>query len=110
MAVSTRTIDDAIVLDLLGRFDASAKQDVQQAIDEAMETGTSHLILNLEGVPIVDSAAIGLLAVNHKKFKEKGGRLSLVNPRPEVRLILDMVAMPKLIPSYNSIEEALVPA
>ncbi len=110
MAVSARTIKDAVVLDLSGRFDASAKQDVQQAIDEAMDTGATHLILNLAGVPIVDSAALGLLAVNHHKFKEKGGKLSLVNPQPEVRLILDMVAMPKLIPSYNSIEEAMSPS
>jgi len=107
MPVSARNIDNAVVLDLTGRFDAAAKQDVQHAIDEAMDTGTSHLILNLAGVPLVDSAALGLLAVNHNKFKEKGGKLSLVNPQPEVRLILDMVAMPKLIPSFNSIEEAL---
>jgi len=110
MAISARHIHDAIVLDLSGRFDAAAKQDVQHAIDEALETGTAHIILNLEGVPIVDSAALGLLAVNHNKFKEKGGKLSLVNPQPEVRLILDMVAKPKLIPSYDSIDEALSPA
>ncbi len=107
MAVSARNIDNAVVLDLTGRFDATAKHDVQHAIDEAMDTGTSHLILNLAGVPLVDSAALGLLAVNHNKFKEKGGKLSLVNPQPEVRMILDMVSMPKLIPSFNSIEEAL---
>jgi anti-anti-sigma factor len=110
MAVSVRNIEDAVVLDLSGRFDATAKEDVQRAINNAMDTGTLHLILNLAGVPIVDSAALGLLAVNHHKFKEKGGRLSLINPQPEVRLILDMVAIPKLIPSYNSIEEALAPA
>jgi anti-anti-sigma factor len=110
MAVSTRNIDNAVVLDLTGRFDATAKHEVQLAIDEAMDSGTSHLILNLAGVPLVDSAALGLLAVNHNKFKEKGGKLSLVNPQPEVRMILDMVAMPKLIPSFNSIEEAIAPA
>ena len=110
MAISARNINNAVVLDLTGRFDATAKQDVQQAIDEAIDTGTLHLILNLAGVPIVDSAALGLLAVNHNKFKEKGGKLSLVNPQPEVRLILDMVAMPKLIPSFNSLEEAIAPA
>ena len=77
MPVSARNIDNAVVLDLTGRFDAAAKQDVQHAIDEAMDTGTSHLILNLAGVPLVDSAALGLLAVNHNKFKEKGGKLSL---------------------------------
>jgi anti-anti-sigma factor len=107
MAVSARNVENAVVLDLTGRFDAAAKQDVQQAINEALDTGTLHLILNLAGVPLVDSAALGLLAVNHNKFKEKGGRLSLVNPQPEVRMILDMVAMPKLIPSFNSIEEAI---
>lgn len=107
MPISTRTIEDATVLDLTGRFDAAAKQEVQKAIDLAYETGSAHLILNLAGVPLVDSAALGLLALTHKKFKANGGKISLVNPQPEVRLILDMAAMPKLIPSFATIEEAL---
>ena len=110
MPVATRTIDNAVVLDLSGRFDSNAKKEVQQAIDEAFDAGTSHLILNLASVPLVDSAALGLLAVSNQKFKKSGGKLSLVNPQPEVRLILDMVAIPRLIPSYDSIEEALTTA
>lgn len=107
MAVGTRQAEDAIILDLYGRFDASAKREVQQAIDAAFSTGTSHVILNLTDVPIVDSAALGLLAINHQKVKRHGGRISLLNPKPEVRLILDMAAMPRLIPSYDTLEDAL---
>jgi len=107
MAVETRQVEDAIILDLYGRFDAGAKREVQQAIDAAFSTGTSHVILNLTDVPIVDSAAIGLLAINHQKVKQLGGRISLLNPKPEVRLILDMAAMPRLIPSFDTLEDAL---
>ena len=101
MAIETRQIEDAIILDLCGRFDAAAKKEVQQAIDAAFATGTSHVILNLTDVSLVDSAAIGLLAINHQKVKQKGGRISLLNPKPEVRMILDMAAMPRLIPSFE---------
>ncbi len=107
MAITTRSIDDATVLDLSGRFDVTAKQEVQDALDHAFESGSTHVILNLEGVPLVDSAALGLLAINHRKFKAIGGTISLLSPQPEVRLILDMVAMPKLIPSYSTLPEAL---
>jgi len=107
MPVTTRAINSAIVLDLFGRFDAAAKQEVKSAIEQAYEAGTTHLILNLAGVPLVDSAALGLLAISHQKFKRNGGKISLVHPQPEVRLILDMASMPTLIPSYDTIEEAI---
>lgn len=107
MPVTTRTIGEATVLNLTGRFDASAKKEVQRAMDQAYEAGSTHIILNLAGVPLVDSAALGLLALANRKFRANGGKISLVNPQPEVRLILDMAAMPKLIPSYATIEEAL---
>jgi stage II sporulation protein AA (anti-sigma F factor antagonist) len=107
MPITTRSIDDATVLDLTGLFDVSAKQEVQCALDHAFEAGSTHVILNLAGVPLVDSAALGLLAINHKKFKAIGGTISLLSPQPEVRLILDMAAMPKLIPSYGTLQEAL---
>jgi len=107
MPVMTREYPGAFVLDLAGRFDSSARQEVQTVLNRALEAGSHHVVFNLAGVPFIDSAAMGLLALNHEKFKQVGGRISLVNPQPEVRLILDMAAMPKLIPSYRTIEEAL---
>ena len=107
MPVATRELSDAFVLDLSGRFDCSARQEVQAALDKAIHAGSHHVIFNLAGVPFIDSAAMGLLALNHQKFQLAGGRISLVSPQPEVRLILDMAAMPKLIPSYRTLDQAL---
>ena len=108
MPVMTRVVQDAFVLDLVGRFESSAREEVQAALDQALEAESRHVIFNLAGVPFIDSAAMGLLALNHERFQDAGGRISLVSPQPEVRLILDMAAMPKLIPSYRTIEDALV--
>ena len=107
MPVTTRSVQDAFVLDLVGRFDSSARQEVQAALEQALEAGSRHVIFNLSGVPFIDSAAMGLLALNHERFQHAGGLISLVDPQPEVRMILDMAAMPKLIPSYRTIEDAL---
>lgn len=107
MPVTTREFQGARVLDLMGRFDSSARQDVQSALNEALKTGAHHVILNLVGVSFIDSTAMGLLALNHQKFRQAGGRISLVSPQPAVRLLLDMAATPKLIPSYRTLEEAI---
>ena len=107
MPVTTREFQGARVLDLMGRFDTSAKQEVQAALNQALDAGALHVIFNMAGVPFIDSTAMGLLALNHQKFQKAGGRISLVNPQPEVRLLLDMAATPKLIPSYRTLEEAI---
>lgn len=107
MPVTTREYQGTFVLDLVGRFDLESRERVQGILDEVLESGTRHVILNLSGVPFIDSAALGLLVVNHKKFQEAGGRISLVSPQPEVRLLLDMAATPKLIPSYQTLDEAV---
>ena len=95
------------VLTLRGDFTFPTRKDFTAAVQAAWAGGCSHLILNLEGVRFVDSAALGLLALTQSQCNLNRRRLSLVKPQPYVEEIFRLANIHLLIPIYASENAAL---
>ncbi|RMH08387.1 MAG: STAS domain-containing protein [Nitrospirae bacterium] len=108
MTITQRTVPGAIILDLSGRFEFTVRKTFTAALEKAQEHPERHIVLNFQGVPFVDSAALGLLALAHQTLKLNNGRLSIAAPQEYVRKILDLANFPKFIPVYNSVDEAVM--
>ena len=106
MKVTERQDGDFAILDLDGRFDFGSRRDFKEAVDRVQNAGSRYIILNLQDIAFVDSSALGLLVVAHQNLKLKEGRISLVNPQPYVRQILDLANVPRMIPVYHTVDEA----
>jgi anti-anti-sigma factor len=63
--------------------------------------------VDLGGVDFLASIGIRLLVVNAKAVANRGGKMLIVNPRPEVRHILDISGIPPIIPMYDDLRSAL---
>lgn len=62
------------------------------------ETWSSNrVILNLDKTNFVDSAAIGWLISTHKEFKAAGGTLVVHSVRSNVRQVLDLLKVGKIV-------------
>ncbi len=107
MQVTERQEQGATVVDLEGRFDFGSRREFKESMERLGEVGGQHIILNLEKVSFVDSSALGLLVVAHQNLKLKQGRISMVNPQTYVRQILELANVPKMIPVYPSLQDAL---
>lgn len=107
MQLKERKEQGATILDFEGRFDFSARREFKEAIEQIQERGEQQIILNLEGVSFIDSSALGMLVVAHQNSKLKQGHICLVNPQTYVRQILDLANVPKMIPVYNNVQDAL---
>ena len=107
MDLIQRTSDKATILALQGDFTFTARHDFTAAVETAWAGGCPHLILNLEGVRFVDSAALGLLALTQSQCNRNHRRLSLVKPQPYVEEILRLANIHLLIPIYASENAAL---
>lgn len=94
------------VLRLSGKFDSHARHEFQTAIGKAKQGGACHIILNLQGVTFLDSAALGLLANMHREFTSQGIHISLVNPQDYVKRVLELVKMDKLFSIHATEEQA----
>ena len=106
MNITQQLKDGVTVLDLSGRFEFSARKLFLGALQNAQEGSPHHIILNLEGVPFLDSAALGLLALAQQNLKAKNIPLSLMNPQDYVKKVLELANFPKFIPIVSTIAEA----
>lgn len=108
MKIVERQMDDALILDLSGRFEFQATPLFLVASDRVKDMTCQHLILNLEDVSFVDSAALGAIHVVHQKLAAIGGTMSIVNPLPHVQKLMERANLTSIIPIHTLEEEALL--
>ncbi len=106
MRITQRTRADVTVLELAEEFTYSTRKLLSGPVDGARQTGCRHLILDLQQVTFMDSAALGLLALTAQQFMTDQKQLSLVGPQGTVKQVLDLSNISQLIPIYATEEAA----
>ena len=86
-------------------LDAHAEHLLESAVHQAQEAHGRHILLNLEALSTIDSRGLGKLFLTYHHLNRQNIRLSLVNPRPMVREMLEFVNFPKLVRIYESIDD-----
>ena len=107
MFVSAHWCQDSKVINLTGRLDRSANLGLESNILGAQEEGCKYIILDFTHVAWVDSAGLGKIFLTYHHLNRKKVKFGIVNPRPDVLELLNLVAIPSLVPIYNTVEEAL---
>lgn len=74
---------------------------------DAMQQLTGNLtLIDLEGVPYVDSAGLGSLVKFFVSYKRHGRKLILVAPCPQVHSLMSMTKVETLFEVYPTIADA----
>ena len=107
MQIERSVLQDAVVIRIEGRFEFGTRHDYKRLIGQIVQEGHRRLVLDLEGVTFVDSSALGLLLLTDQNFKLKKGHFSLVKPTGYVRQVIELANLPRVIPVYDSIDEAI---
>jgi anti-sigma B factor antagonist len=81
--------------------------ELQKILWQTMDSGESHLVLNLKDVARIDSSGIGLLVKALSLAKERGGAVKLVNPSVLVLRTLKMCALLPLFEIHEEEEAAI---
>ena len=106
--VNTRSIPDkAHVVEVQGEIDVYTSPRVKEMINELIEQGRFHLIIDLEGVRYIDSTGLGVLIGALKKVREHEGRILLVCTNPQIKKIFNITGLVKIFEIYKDEEEAL---
>ena len=107
LLTSENPVTGAQILSFTGRFDKYAKDNLEAAIVRAQETGCHQIILNLACLAWIDSTGLGRILLTHFRVQPQGIRVSLINPTPRVREMLELVRIPDIIPIFDTSEEAM---
>ena len=106
LSVTQETQNGATVLNIYGRFEFKGRKVFTDSMRKVQEGPVTHVILNFQNVPYVDSAALGLLALAQQNLKLKNVRVSIANPQDYVKKVFELANLPKFIPLFPSVQEA----
>lgn len=107
MQITERRIGHATILDLVGELTYANRSAFKGAVERSKQAGCRHLILNMEGVRFLDSSALGMLALLSQSLKASQGIIGLLNPQSYVKEIITLVNLHRMLPVYNTEEDAL---
>lgn len=87
-------------------MDITSAGDLTEAVDRAVAEGQARIVLDLGGVPTMDSTGLGALVTACRTARQAGGDLRIVAPRPAVRELLERTNVARVLPLHATAEEA----
>src|SRR6266850_8075280 len=103
MQIEERSTGDVTILDLKGRMTMGEGDELlKDKINSLILQGRKKLVLNLEGVPYVDSAGLGEIVRTYTTVSRQGGSLKLVNL---TKRITDLLAITKLLTVFETFDQ-----
>ncbi len=111
MPDSTQPAADRLVLSpQVPLVAGGAAEAFERDIQQLFRGGQRHIIIDLSGVPTMDSAGIRALVRGHTTAQRLGGSLRLAAMRPVVAQVLDASRLSSIFATYESVEAARLAA
>ena len=100
LAVQDTEVNGVTVVRAAGRLTLSdSNGTLKNAINALVEAGRVRFVLNLEGVPYVDSSGLGEIASAHVTVSRTGGRLLLASVNERVMEALTVTKLMRVLTS-----------
>ena len=102
MEIAERLVGDITVLDLKGKMTLGEGDELlKDKINSLLAAGKKKLVLNLEGVPYIDSAGLGEIVRTFTTVSRQGGSLKLLNLTKRIE---DLLAITKLLTVFETFD------
>ena len=108
MQIEERALGEVMILDVTGKLPIGDGDELlKDKINSLIQQGRKKLILNLEGVPYVDSAGLGEIVRTYTTVSRQGGNLKLLNLTKRITDLLMITKLLTVFDTYDSEQEAL---
>jgi anti-sigma B factor antagonist len=108
MEIAERTVSDVTILDLKGKMTLGEGDELlKDKINSLLASGRKKLLLNLEGVPYIDSAGLGEVVRTYTTVSRQGGSLKLLNLTKRIEDLLSITKLLTVFETYDSEAEAV---
>ncbi len=106
-SVGFRQHDSVQILDLHGELDAHTAQELEAALQDCLQNGHYHILVNGRELEYISSAGLGVFMAYIEEIREKGGDLKIAELKPSVYNVFDLLGFPLLFDILPSEAEAL---
>ena len=108
MDIAERTVSEVTVLDLKGKMTLGEGDELlKDKINSLLASGKKKLVLNLEGVPYIDSAGLGEIVRTYTTVSRQGGSLKLLNLTKRIEDLLSITKLLTVFETFDTEAEAI---
>ncbi len=109
-AITLRTSGKVVVADFT-RGELKDEREILRLLDRlgtlVEKRSGVNLLLNMANVTYISSSGLGALISLYKKVAKQTGALKICCPQPDVREVIEVMHLNKIIPVFDSEEEAI---
>jgi anti-sigma B factor antagonist len=108
MQIEERAVGDVVVLDMKGRVTlGDGDQLLKDKVNSLVNQGRKRIVLNLAGVPYIDSAGLGEIVGSYTTVSRQGGSLKLLNLTKKITDLLAITKLLTVFETFDSEDEAV---
>jgi len=97
-----------VIVSIIGELDHHSAQYLKNKVDsETLKSTTKNVVFDFMNVSFMDSSGIGTIIGRYKNIQKLNGKTAVVNMNTQIKRIFEMSGLLKIIPAYESIDEAL---
>lgn len=108
MKISTRTANGVEIIALQGKITiGSGDSQLRDGIMDAVNRGSTNILLDMQGVTTLDSSGIGELVGSYTTVTNRGGKLKLLHLPPKITDLLQVTQLITVFEVYENEQEAI---
>ncbi len=88
------------------RLNMVSAPKVRTFVSEVVASGSSRIVMNMAGTTFMDSSGLGALIGCLKAARQAGGDLRIAEVQDQVKMVLELTSMDRVLTSYASVEQA----
>ena len=91
---------------LVGNLDMQGTAQVELKFTAYAASEKAGVVVDLSQVPFLASIGIRMLISSAKALHNRGGKLSLLNPSPQVAKVMNLAQIDTILPIFDSLDSA----
>ncbi|MBM3302450.1 MAG: STAS domain-containing protein [Deltaproteobacteria bacterium] len=107
MNIAISKMGGSAVIAVEGRMDTISAPEFEKRIDTWIGQGELRFVVDMSQLDYISSAGLRSLMLAAKKVSSCGGQLSCCALKGVVKKVFDISGFDKLLPVYESVEEAI---
>ena len=107
VVVQTAKFGDVHIVTASGELDFYGAGSLEAELHRVQEDRGSNVIVDLLGVPFLDSTALGVLVATAKHLRALGGRLALVSDDPRTLRVFQVTGLDGIFVLERSLSAAI---
>ena len=96
LTFSTTEESDELVLKLAGQLDALSAPELLPTIDKIVAEKRKSVVVNLEGLELIDSSGVAAIVALYKRSRAEGGTVRVTCARDQPLAIFKLLRMDKV--------------